>query len=193
MGRRRAPPLTRDEVVAAAVAIVITDGADALGVSRVARELGIKPPSIYNHVGKGDALPKAVVAEGNRRLLEVQKLAVAEVTAPADRLRSLALATRLWVHDNGGLYTLMARVEPDFDDPEYASVAREMLALFADPMGELGVAEDERIHALRTLRSALHGFALLETAGQFQLPENIEASYEWMIDAILRGAERSTD
>lgn len=55
--------LSRQDVVAAASACVEREGASALGVSRVARELGIKPPAIYKHLESGAALQKAVVLE----------------------------------------------------------------------------------------------------------------------------------
>lgn len=55
--------LSRQDVIVAAIACVDREGASALGVSRVARELGIKPPAIYKHLESGAALQKAVVLE----------------------------------------------------------------------------------------------------------------------------------
>jgi AcrR family transcriptional regulator len=187
MGRRKGPSLTRDEVVQAAVKIVQEDGAEALGVSRVARALGIKPPSIYNHVGPGDALARAVVLEANRQLLEALKTSVRGRVDAREQLRALARTTRQWAVDHGGLYTIMARVEPAPEKPRFAPVMRDMLDLFARPLARLGVASDAMIHALRTLRSAIHGFVLLESAGQFQLSEAPEASFEWLVESTIRG------
>lgn len=174
-------------MVAAAVALVQAEGADALGVSRVARELGIKPPSIYNHVGPGDALGWAVVIEGNRMLLDALKQAVRGVYEPREQLRTLALATREWALGNAGLYALMARIEPDNDDPAFASVMRDVIDLFARPFGQLGVVGDDAIHGIRSLRAAMHGFVLLETSGQFQLAQDAEVSYRWLVEAVIRG------
>jgi AcrR family transcriptional regulator len=191
MGRRKGSSLTREQVVDAAVAIVRAEGAVALGVSRVARELGIKPPSIYNHVGPGDALARAVVLAANIQLLEVLKASVRGVIGARDQLRTLAFALRRWALDNGGLYTLMARVEPDMDDPVYAPMVRDMLDLFARPLGQLGVPPEEVVHAIRSLRAGVHGFVLLESSGQFQLKEDPEVSYGWMIEAMIRGVHGS--
>lgn len=187
MGRRKGPSLTRDDVVEAALALVQDEGAEALGISRVASELGIKPPSVYNHVGKGDALARAVVIEGTRRMLLVLEDAVRGVIDPRDQLRALADAIRRWVKDNGGLYTLMSRVEPDNDHPEFAPVARRLLDVFARPLGQLGVTGSDTIHAIRSLRAAMHGFVLLETSGQFQLEQDPGQSYRWLVEALLRG------
>ncbi len=60
--------LTRDQVVAAAVRVVDEDGASALTMRRVARELGVEAMSLYHHVrnkqGLEDAVVEHVLVEG---------------------------------------------------------------------------------------------------------------------------------
>lgn len=193
MGRRKGPALTREDVVSAALRCVQADGPDALGVSAVARELGIKPPSVYNHVGKGDALAWAVVVEGNRRLLALLATAVDGQADPREQLRILAGTTRRWALDNAGLYGLMARVPPKNDDPEFRPLLDRMLHLFGEPLGQLGVAPADRVHAIRSLRAAMHGFVLLESSGQFQLSDRPDASYRWLVESVLRGLGPAAD
>lgn len=53
--------LTKKDVIAAAIACLDREGEAALGVNRVARELGIKPPAIYKHFDGNAALRRAVV------------------------------------------------------------------------------------------------------------------------------------
>ena len=48
MARRRG--LDRDDVIAAAIRIVDTDGLDALSLKGVADALGVQSPSLYSHV-----------------------------------------------------------------------------------------------------------------------------------------------
>lgn len=51
MGRRGRPPrLSRDGIVAAARAVVDSDGIDGLSMRRVARELACSPMALYRHV-----------------------------------------------------------------------------------------------------------------------------------------------
>ncbi|MFK7990009.1 MAG: TetR/AcrR family transcriptional regulator [Sandaracinaceae bacterium] len=189
MGRRKGPPLTRVHVVQAALAVVREEGPAALGVSRVARELGIRPPSLYNHVGSGEALAQAAVTEATRRLLTHLRASLDDVSEPRAQLLALAHAVRHWVGNNPGWYALMARVEPDNDHPEFGPVVRDMLSLFGRPLEQLGVPPESRVHALRGLRSAVHGFVLLEASGQFQLPEDLDESFRRMVEAMLRGVE----
>lgn len=188
MARRKGPALTLQDVVEVAIEVVRADGTDALRVSRVAKELGIKPPSLYNHVGPGDALARAVVLEGNRQLLATFKDAVRGVLDPTDQLRALAEATRRWALDNGGLYTLMSRVEPDNEHEAFAPLIRDLLELYARPFGQLGVEPSNVVHAIRGLRAAVHGFVLLESGGQFQLQEDREQSFRWLVESVLAGS-----
>ena len=61
MPARRTAPLTRDEILAAALAIVDAEGFAALSMRRLARELGVEAMSIYHHVRDKRALLGGVV------------------------------------------------------------------------------------------------------------------------------------
>lgn len=56
MARPPQPLLSRDRIVAATLALVDAEGLDALSTRRLAAELGVKGPSLYNHVGTMDEL-----------------------------------------------------------------------------------------------------------------------------------------
>ena len=43
------------------------------------------------------------------------------------------------------------------------------------------------IHAARCMRSSVHGFAVLEAAGGFGRPEDLEESYELLIRMVIGG------
>src|SRR5262245_42188218 len=55
--RRQREPLTRERILAAALAIADADGVEALTMRRLAQELGVEAMSLYHHVqGKADLL-----------------------------------------------------------------------------------------------------------------------------------------
>ncbi|TDQ45739.1 TetR/AcrR family transcriptional regulator [Actinorugispora endophytica] len=57
MARPRTPILSRAGVTRAALAIIDADGIDGLSTRRLAEELGVRAPSLYNHfTGKDDIL-----------------------------------------------------------------------------------------------------------------------------------------
>lgn len=61
MARPRTPLLSREGIVAAALALVDAEGLDALSTRRLAAELGVSGPSLYHHVATKDELIDAVV------------------------------------------------------------------------------------------------------------------------------------
>ena len=61
MARPRTPLLSRDGIVAAALTLVDAEGLEALSTRRLAAELGVSGPSLYNHVATKDELIDAVV------------------------------------------------------------------------------------------------------------------------------------
>jgi AcrR family transcriptional regulator len=87
-------PLTRERVVAAALAFIDEHGVDALSMRKLGQQLGVEAMSLYNHVDSKDDLVDAVAS----RLLELVE--VPDVSgdwrdralAIADNVRAMGLA-----------------------------------------------------------------------------------------------------
>ncbi|MFB9393943.1 TetR/AcrR family transcriptional regulator [Streptomyces coeruleoprunus] len=60
MARPRKPLLSRDRIVATAGALVDREGLDAVSTRRLAAELGVSGPSLYNHFRTKDEILEAV-------------------------------------------------------------------------------------------------------------------------------------
>ena len=65
--RNRPQPLTRDEIVDAALEVTRRDGLDGLTMRAVAGQLGVTPMAIYYHVRDKEELVELVVAQVRRR------------------------------------------------------------------------------------------------------------------------------
>jgi Tetracyclin repressor-like, C-terminal domain len=50
-----------------------------------------------------------------------------------------------------------------------------------------GIEGDDALHATRAVRSALHGFVAVETAGGFGLPLDIDESFDRLVSLIDAG------
>ncbi len=93
VGERR-PPLSRDRIVQAALAVADGGGIDAVTLRRVAERLDVHPTSIYNHLPNKEAILDALV----ERLMEEADLSDSYpdwrdwVRAFASALRGLARA-----------------------------------------------------------------------------------------------------
>ncbi|MDP9866819.1 MULTISPECIES: TetR/AcrR family transcriptional regulator C-terminal domain-containing protein [Streptosporangium] len=89
-----AEPLSRPRIVAAAIALIEREGADAVSMRRIAAELGVGVMSLYNHVPNKSALLDAV-AETVLSQIEFVDDPGADWT---DRVRMQALAFRQIAH-----------------------------------------------------------------------------------------------
>lgn len=54
-------PLSRDRVIDAAISLADAEGADALSMRRIARELGVEAMTLYHHVANKDEIVHALI------------------------------------------------------------------------------------------------------------------------------------
>jgi AcrR family transcriptional regulator len=177
-------------VVAAAAALADVDGLAQLTLARLAAELGIRAPSLYAHVNGLDDLRVRLGARGARELAASLQIAAAGL-ARGDALRAVAEAYREYAHAHPGTYTAM-QIASDSD--EFEAAGAEVIGLIVAVLRGYGLEGEPAIHAVRAIRSALHGFVSLEREGGFGLPVNVDASYDslvTMLDAGLAAARRS--
>jgi hypothetical protein len=61
-----------------------------------------------------------------------------------------------------------------------------LLGVFVAVLRGYGLDDAAATHAIRRLRATVHGFADLEAGGGFGLPEDIETTYDQVIDMYVR-------
>jgi AcrR family transcriptional regulator len=182
--------LNRAAVVRAAAELVNAEGAQALTINRLARELGIQPPSLYNHIGSLEDLRYELALLNALRLAD--RLAEAAIGKSGTELYiAIAHSYRSYIKEFPGLYLSTLRVsnpesprEKDLQQEEERSVRIAMTA-----MATFGLQGEDAVHAVRAIRSMIHGFALLEIAGGFGLPLDCDESFSRMINFFLRGLQ----
>src|SRR5512133_2902895 len=90
--------LDAERVVQEAARIADADGLRALTLARLAGELGVRPPSLYNHFeGRRDGLMRALAVRGVRELTAALRDA-AVGRAGTDALTATAHAHRAYAH-----------------------------------------------------------------------------------------------
>ncbi len=193
MARRKGLSLTKRDVVSAALACLQKESSAGIGVNRVARELGVQPSALYNHVAGNDSLQCAVALEGWRRLVECFKQQVNEASNEQDVIRRLAYAFRHFVHQNPALHVVMANTKLNPDELEVAVVLQTMMALLSEALQPFGLTGDEAIYAMRMFRATLHGFVELERSGQYGsiLPQSVEENYAWLVNGLINAFQQA--
>jgi len=161
------------------------DGFDALTLGAVAAELGVRTPSLYNHVDGLPGLRRALALRGLRELGEaIRDAAVGR--AGDDAVIALADAYRAYARRRPGLYAALQRA-PEPGDADVAEAGERLLApVFAALRGR-GLEGDAVIHAARALRSAMHGFVDLERMGGFGIDLDLDESYRRTVAAVASG------
>lgn len=186
MGRKAGIDL--DDVVDTAMAIADRDGLEAASLSAVARELGIKTPSLYNHVEGVDGLRRELAMRGSRILLSEFEEAIADRTG-AEALREVARVDRDFAIEHPGLYESFLPAPRQHDDPEFYDAMAEPVFAIAHVLLDMGIPQSEAIHLIRALRATLHGFLDLEAKDGFGMPVDIDESFHAAVELMISGIE----
>jgi AcrR family transcriptional regulator len=172
-------------VVRAAANLADADGLDALTLARIAASVGVRTPSLYNHVDGLDDVRRGVALVGLREIGEALRDA-AVGRAGDDALTAMAHAYRAYARAHPGRYAATQRA-PAAGDDEMADAARGSVGVVLAILRGYGLEGDDAIHAARAVRSALHGFVALETGGGFGIPVDLDESFDRMVAALARG------
>jgi AcrR family transcriptional regulator len=181
--------LSTASVVAAAAGIADADGLDALTLARLATSVGVRTPSLYNHVASLDDVRRRVALVALRELAEAMRDA-AVGRARDDALIAVAAAYRDYARRHPGRYAAAQRAPAAADD-EMVAVASSAVDVLLAILRGYGLDGDDAIHAARAVRSALHGFVALEAGGGFGLRVDLDESYGRMVATLARGLSDS--
>jgi AcrR family transcriptional regulator len=180
----RSAGVDRAQVVAVAAELADTHGLEALTLAKVAAQLGIRLPSLYNHVDGLAGLRRELALLGVRELGE--RMAAAAIGKSGDAaVHALAHAYRAYACAHPGRYAAGIRAAPD--DPELAELGARVVGIVLAVLQPYGLHDDDAIHAVRGLRSIVHGFATLESAGGFGIPLDVDESFRRLVAAYLQG------
>jgi len=180
--------LSRDAVVEAAASLADEGGLEALSLSTLASKLGIRTPSLYNHIAGLEGLRRELALLGLRELgRRLGRAAMGKTTDEA--AFAMAWAYRDFVRERPGLYAATVRSSrlsyPE--DPDFEAAEREAFEAVLAVLASYGLRGDEALHAARGFRSTVHGFATLEVAGGFGIPLDLDESFDRLLRTFVAG------
>lgn len=181
--------LTPQDVVQAAIACLDREGESALGVNRVARELGVKPPAIYKHLDGNTGLRRAVALEIWSNYLTDCQSQMTDITEPNTLLRIGAQATRDFAQRYPARYAVMMQYQMRPTDPEEAEIIQNSLHFFQQSLQLYKLSEDALIDVMRMVNAAIYGFITREQQELMTLNRSTDQSYEVMLDALIVAIE----
>ena len=155
------------QIVEVALELLETQGHDALSMRRIADRIGIRAPSLYEHVPDKRALEAAIISVGFERLAEAFEAATAE---PGDPLARAAGVYRSFAAAHPHLYRLMTARE----------LHRELLTPgVEDRAGRtLYEAAGRDADLARAAWAFAHGMTILELDNRFPAGADLDAAWE---------------
>ena len=171
-------------MVAAAARLADAEGLEAVSLARLAAELGVRSPSLYNHIAGQEGLRRELALRGVREL--GRRLGRAAVGKAGDAaLTALAHTYRDFARAHPGLYAASLRADPA--DAELGEASAEVVDIVLAALAGYGLEGEAALHATRGLRSLLHGFVALEALGGFGLPLDLDESFARLVAAHAAG------
>jgi AcrR family transcriptional regulator len=183
--------LDKEQVVQAAAELLNAEGLTALNLNRLARRLGVQTPSLYNHVDGLPGLQRELALLNVRNLGEcLEQAAIGRSRAEA--LRAIAQAYRDYIKASPGVYlaSLQASGNRPEADPEMEAAEGRVVAVAMAVVASFGLGGADGLHAVRGLRSLVHGFASLEVAGGFGLPLDLDESFRRLVEIFIHSLQQ---
>ena len=137
--------------------LIENEGIEGLTLATLAKSLGVRPPSLYNHFNGLNDLRNLLAAYGLEQLY--QQLTESVIGFSGDQA----------IHEIGKAYVNFVRRYPELyeaslraPDPNHVNVqeaGEKIVQLSIRILQAYDLTHDEALHAVRGLRSIFHGFA----------------------------------
>jgi AcrR family transcriptional regulator len=184
------PGLDRRAIVGEAARLANERGLANVTFANLAQRLGVRAPSLYNHVESVEILHHELTVAGLSALAEALARAAIGRNGAAG-IAAVGEAYRTFAKEHPGLYAATLRFIDPFD-PRLQSIASGMMETMRAVLAPFGLDERTMTDAVRALRSLVHGFASLEAAGGFGMPQSVDGSFAWAVNAYVAGLSATT-
>jgi len=183
MPRARLTPLS---VTEAGAALIDEIGFENFSMGLLAERLGVKTPALYKHITSQADLVHRIAARAMAQFADAIRDAI-QGRAGSDALAAGAQAMRTYVLEHPGRYAAADAARPTGPDDPLIPAIERVVASWAAMLRGYHLDSSQEIHAVRMLRSALHGFSTQEAASGFRIDASIDDSFTWMINFLDRG------
>lgn len=182
--------LDQATIVATAAALIDEKGIEQLSLGHLAENLGVRTPSLYNHIAGLPGLKRDLALYCLHDLLDrITRATIGKSRTEA--IFAFVNAYRTYAREKPGRYAITLQ-SPDPSDQEMQTVAQQLIEVIQAVLAPYKLSEEAAIHAIRSLRSIVHGFSSLEMAGAFGMPIDLDASFAWLINLFIAGLKKTS-
>lgn len=183
----RQQKISKTEIIEKVLFLTDKKGAETFTVQGLARGLGIKAPSLYNHVSGLSSLRQAVSARVHADLTEAIKARVGS-KAGSNAIFALSKAYRQYAKRYPGRYRLVTAF-PSRRSRDWNTFFLGLRDIFFEAFKDYGLNERDTRSAARALRSMLHGFVVLELNGGWSQVVDMDSSFNDCISLFTTALE----
>ena len=185
MGRKG---LEEEAILDEAAALIAEEGIEGFSLRGLARRLGVRSASLYNHVNSLDDLIARVARRAMDQMNEVLRRAVVDKKR-TEAVQAFFCAYHAYAHDNPEMYQVVLSLP---------MMATDVAAQVVDPIQQVLAGYDlsscQRVHCERFMRSVLHGFVSLEHQGYLShFAPPAEESYRLAIESVCNMLEHTEE
>ncbi|GMK37106.1 TetR family transcriptional regulator [Paenibacillus sp. CCS19] len=179
-------------IMQAATAIANATGLQSVTLATLAKQLNVRPPSLYNHVDGLPEIRNKLTLLGLQGLQGAMQEALANPKPDSNAIPALALAYAKYASEYPGLYEATININPNEHPEEIQQEAAKLVELVSSGLRPYVPSADEVviIHAVRGFRSLLHGYTSLVLSGGFNMGIDRDESFRYMIRAYMAGIKQ---
>lgn len=168
----------------AAIGLLDSAGPEGVTLAAVAAATGVATPSLYKHIDGLDSLRRLIAVRSINDLADQLTRAVLG-RSQDDALQAFMIAYRAYALAHPNRYAALP--QQPVPDADLSAAGARVIDVIVAVLRGYGLQGHDVIHAARSVRAAVHGFASLQTAGAFQLAEDLDTSYDLLIGMVTTG------
>lgn len=180
--------ITNKDIITTAIEIANAEGLKEVTMANVAKRLGVKSPSLYNHINGLPDIMNLLTLRALEDLYQLLKQAIMD-GKKGEAIHPLSVAYLTYAREQPGLYALTIESSSKKGE-EISTVANQIIQLLTEVLKPYNLNEEATIHAIRGLRSILHGFASIENQKGFGMPVDVNESFHYLIATFIEGLEK---
>jgi AcrR family transcriptional regulator len=182
---------SKEAVVLTASELADEKGLQGVTLKAVADRLGIRTPSLYNHIESLDDLLRAIAHTGMRAMnSQMSRVAIGKSGDHAIQAVSIEYLTFVTTHP--GVYEVIqwAAWHGTHETEQIFASYTELLTTLIDSMRLKTPRVDEILHLLT---GVLHGYITLQRQNVMDNPDEVRENLSGAIDTVLMGIRQKYD
>lgn len=177
--------LDKETVVMAAAELANDVGFENVSLKLLAERLGVRSPSLYNHVSGLDELKREVMLYGWHSI-SIEIINAVGNSGGYDAIRAMCRAFYRFASDNKGVFNAMLWYN-QYADERTLDATKSLFSVMYGLFTQVNIPRWKAEHIIRTFRSFLEGFSLLVNNRSFGHSASIDESFEMSLNILIEG------